>query len=105
MVHSTFFRGDNSEPSTTVPKAYINYIFFDEQMKYAGGNFSRVGSSDEVKDHWASDAVLQNIAVPKNGYLFVHVSNESKMNVFFDNLQVIHRPGHCWKKRIITSSG
>jgi hypothetical protein len=27
---------------TTVPKAYINYIFFDEQFKFVSGNFSRV---------------------------------------------------------------
>jgi RHS repeat-associated protein len=36
---------------------------------------------------------LQNITAPKNGYIFVYVSNESNVNVFFDNLQVIHKPG------------
>ncbi|MDQ6763707.1 MAG: hypothetical protein M3015_13915 [Bacteroidota bacterium] len=36
---------------------------------------------------------LQNITVPKNGYIFVYVSNESNFDVFFDNLQVIHKPG------------
>jgi RHS repeat-associated protein len=93
LVPSTFFRGVNNESTTTIPKAYINYIFFDEQFKYAGGNFSRVGTSGTVKGHWQSDAQLQNINVPKNGYLFVYVSNESNFDVFFDNLQVIHKPG------------
>lgn len=93
LIPSTFFRGGNSEASTTVPKAYINYLFFDEQLKFAGGNFSRVGSSGSVKDHWRSDGQLQNITVPKNGYLFVYVSNESNLDVYFDNLQVIHKPG------------
>jgi RHS repeat-associated protein len=62
---------------------------------YAGGNFSRVGTSGTVKDHWyAPDgAALQNIVAPKNGYIFVYVSNESNLNVYFDNLQVIHKPG------------
>jgi RHS repeat-associated protein len=36
---------------------------------------------------------LQNIVAPKNGYIFVYVSNESNLNVYFDNLQVIHKPG------------
>ena len=36
---------------------------------------------------------MQNITVPKNGYVFVYVSNESNFDVFFDNLQVIHKPG------------
>jgi RHS repeat-associated protein len=92
LVPSTFFRGANGE-TTTIPKAYINYIFLDEQFKYAGGNFSRVGSSGVVKNHWNTDVQLQNISVPKNGYIFVYVSNESNLHVFFDNLQVVHKPG------------
>jgi RHS repeat-associated protein len=92
LIPSGFFRGQNGE-STTIPKAYINFIFFDEQFKYAGGGFSRVGSSGTVKNHWFEDAVLQNIFVPKNGYLYVYVSNESNANVFFDNLQVFHTRG------------
>ncbi len=92
LIPSSFFRGTNGE-TTTIPKAYINYIFLDEQFKYAGGNFSRVGSSGMVKDHWSLDAQLQDITVPKNGYIFMYVSNESNLDVFFDNLQVIHKPG------------
>jgi RHS repeat-associated protein len=94
LIPGTFFTGANSEPATTIPKAYINYIFFDEQFKYAGtSGASRVGANGVVKDHWAADPQLQNITVPKNGYIFVYVSNESNINVFFDNLQVVHKPG------------
>ena len=78
---------------TTVPKAYINYIFFDEQFKYAGGGASRVGGTGTVKDHGQANATLRGIVAPKNGYIFVYVSNESNLDVFFDNLQVIHKPG------------
>lgn len=93
VLPGSFFRGNNSEPATTIPKAYINYIFLDESFKYAGGGASRVGASGTVKGHWQADAQLQNITVPKNGYIFVYVSNESNFDVFFDNLQVIHKPG------------
>jgi RHS repeat-associated protein len=93
LIPSTFFTEANNEPTTTLPKAYINYIFFDEQFKYAGGYASRVGASGTVKDHWNADFNLQNIVAPKNGFIFVYVSNESNMNVFFDNLQVVHKPG------------
>jgi RHS repeat-associated protein len=72
-----------------VPKAYINYIFLDEQFKYAGGGFSKVGSNGSVKPHWD----LMGITAPKNGYVYIYVSNESPVNVFFDNLQVIHTRG------------
>lgn len=91
LLPGGFIRGNNNETGTTIPKAYINYIFLDEQFKYAGGGWSRVGASGTVKQHWTDG--LQNINVPKNGYLFVYVSNESNFNVFFDNLQVVHKPG------------
>jgi RHS repeat-associated protein len=65
---------------------------FDEQFKCVGGNLSRVGASGTVKKHY-SDLRLQGIPVTKNGYIFVYISNESNLNVFFDNLQVIHKPG------------
>ncbi|MBL7698666.1 MAG: hypothetical protein JNK79_10920 [Chitinophagaceae bacterium] len=93
LVPTSFFRGNNSEAATTVPKAYINYILFDEQFQYVSGNASRVGSSGSVKNHWNTDAQLQNVNVNKSGYLFVYVSNESNFDVFFDNLQVIHKSG------------
>ncbi len=70
------------------PKAFINWIFFDEQFKYAGGSFDEVGVSGQVKDH-----NKPNITAPKNGYVFVYCSNETPVDVFFDNLQVIHTKG------------
>ncbi|MBS1574739.1 MAG: hypothetical protein JST09_05500, partial [Bacteroidetes bacterium] len=73
----------------TVPKAYINYIFFDEQFKVVNTGFSRVGSNSAVKTH----TDLTNKTAPKNGYVYIYVSNESPVDVFFDNLQVIHTRG------------
>ncbi|MFT3747573.1 MAG: DUF6443 domain-containing protein [Agriterribacter sp.] len=72
-----------------VPKAYINYIFFDEQFRVAASGFSKVGSNSVVKTH----TDLTNKTAPKNGYVYIYVSNESPVNVFFDNLQVIHTRG------------
>ena len=90
LVPSSFIRGQNYESGTTIPKAYINYIFLDEQFRYVSGGASRVGSYGEVKQHWSE---LSNLAAQKNGYLLVYVSNESNFTVFFDNLQVVHKPG------------
>ena len=54
------------------PKAFINYILLDEQFKYAGGGASMVADAGTFKQHFAD---LQNIAVPKNGYIYVYCSN------------------------------
>ena len=72
----------------TVPKAYINYIFFDEQFRVSGRGFSRVGGTT-VKSH---TDLMEKIA-PKSGYVYIYISNESPVNVYFDNLQVIHTRG------------
>ncbi|MCR6722581.1 MAG: hypothetical protein NVV59_20315 [Chitinophagaceae bacterium] len=92
LIPTGFIRGSNGE-SSSVPKAYINFMLLDDQLRFVSGDFSRVGSSGTVKDHWLSDDQLQDIAVEKNGYLYVYVSNESNADVFFDNLQVIHTRG------------
>lgn len=33
--------GGNNNETTTIPKAYINYIFLDEQFKFVSGNANK----------------------------------------------------------------
>jgi len=80
----------NSYLDSQKPKAYINYIFLDEMFKYVKGGFSAVGISGTAKNHFSE---LQNLLVTKNGYVYIYASNESPVNVFFDNLQVVHTRG------------
>lgn len=72
------------------PQAYINYLFLDEQFRYAGGGFSRAGQPGVVKDHYNE---LQAKIAPKNGYVYIYVSNRTDINMYFDNLQVVHTRG------------
>jgi RHS repeat-associated protein len=83
----------SNQPAQTSnhPKAFINWILFDEQFNYAGGGSDPVGNSGSLKNH--DNSTIPAITVPKNGYIFVYCSNESPENVFFDNLQVIHTRG------------
>jgi hypothetical protein len=75
----------------TLTKAFLNWILFDEQFKYVASSSgaSQVGADQEFKT-----VVLNDLAVYKNGYLYVYVSNETpNIDVFFDNLQVTHVRG------------
>lgn len=66
-------------------------MLFDEQFNYVTGGFSRVnGTAASLKDHHAD---LTDLTMTKNGYLYIYASNESPVAVFFDNLQVVHKPG------------
>lgn len=79
-------------PTGTRPKAGFNYIFFDEQFRFASGGFSSVKEDGGMKfeEHHSE---LQNITAPKCGYVYIFVSNESPVDVYFDNLQVVHTRG------------
>jgi len=79
-----------SNATPTKPRAFINVIFFDEQFKAVSYQISMAGSNSIVKDHHAE---LQNIVVPKNGFVYIYCSNESPVNVFFDNMQVVQTRG------------
>jgi RHS repeat-associated protein len=77
-----------SNGSPNKPKAFINVIFFDEQFKATGYKVSMVGQQNVLKeDHYAD---LQNLMAEKNGFVYIYCSNESPVNVFFNNMQVVH---------------
>jgi len=86
---ATSFLSNQAYPDGSKPKAYLNWIFLDEQFNYYAGGSDPVGGNEELKPHLLSD-----VSVNKNGYLYIYVSNETpNVNVFFDNLQVSHTRG------------
>ncbi len=84
---------DENAPAVKAPRAYLNWILFDEQFNYvpAGSGFLQVRYYDDRR--------LQNLAqldIPamKSGYFFVFLTNETKDKyTFFDNLVVQHYSG------------
>lgn len=73
------------------PKAYLNYVLFDEQ-------FNMVEDNSGVKQVESTPDVVQTLykekaAVSRNGYLYVYTSNESSQDVYFDDLMVIMSTG------------
>jgi RHS repeat-associated protein len=82
----------NSQPSESgKPRAYINWILFDEQFKIV----TNISSSEQVGNNGVTTIhVKSDLTIPKNGYLYIYTSNEStNTEVFFDNLQVTHKRG------------
>jgi RHS repeat-associated protein len=83
------------------PKAYLNWILFDEQFNFvqASSGADQVPIEDEYNNASAPDNnvylhMFDNLPITKNGYLYVYVSNETpNIPVYFDNLQVTHIRG------------
>lgn len=88
----TFLASNDTPKITTVPKAYLNWIFFDDQFRFV----STSSGSQQVA--FTSGAVNQihktSIVVPKSGYVYIYVSNaDSATTVYFDNLRVTDSRG------------
>jgi len=83
-------QSSQSSSNPLKPRAFINCIIFDEQFKAIDFKVSMVGANKEVKNHFPD---LQNITIPKNGFVYIYCSNETQVNVFFDNIQVRHTRG------------
>ncbi|MBL7732205.1 MAG: hypothetical protein JNM88_13580 [Chitinophagaceae bacterium] len=83
----------NPPPATNLnaPRAYINYIFFDEQFNFVKevSGFKRVSQAGDG----APTLVTDEIKARKNGYVYVYLSNESGESVYFDNFSVSHERG------------
>jgi len=86
---NTYVNGSTSP----APKAFLNVLFFDEQFNFipndpsapgVGTWLSQVSSAD---DQNATPLALQQKA-PKNGWVYIYISNESNQDVYFDNLSV-----------------
>mgnify|MGYP002378363965 CR=1 FL=1 len=84
----------NNPPAqtSTTPRAGINWVILDEQFKWVSGGFDMVGTATGTTGTFKSHAVT-GITIPKNGYIYIFCSNESKYSVFFDNIQVVHARG------------
>jgi RHS repeat-associated protein len=87
ITNGLFANQNNQTTNTSKPRAFLNYIFFDDQFKTVASGASVVGNNKELKNHLQD---LQGLVAPKNGFLYVYASNESTVDVFFDNVQVKH---------------
>ena len=79
-----------SSGSPSLVRSLVNYIFFDEQFNAVDFRVSKVGAQNATKKHHDE---LGNIIVPKNGFVYIYCSNESPVDVFFDNIQVVQKRG------------
>ncbi|OQP64630.1 DUF6443 domain-containing protein [Niastella populi] len=92
-VPFTDFLAPQSGGGGSMPKAYLNILFFDEQFRFVSANSEMVQVSTKGSGQtiYRIDGNAKEAA--RNGYVYIYVSNESNNLVYFDNLQVTHEKG------------
>ena len=90
------FLSSNQVYNNTKPKAFLNWMVLDEQFATVG-SASHLGAAQVPVINAGTEKQQLvgpvNMVVQKSGYLYVYVSNESNMNVFFDDMVVNHKTG------------
>ncbi len=84
------------EVNTNAPKAYINYILFNEKYVAYDFGFTQVSQSALETGGGVPHQFMQLQAVATEpGYVYIYLSNEHDkvVDVFFDDLKITHRHG------------
>lgn len=90
---NTFLNNHQPPPGNPkTPKAYVNYIFLDEQFRYVGDGSSGALRVDDLSGGTNKEGIIPiNTQAKKNGYVYIYLSNESQnIPVYFDNLYLKH---------------
>jgi RHS repeat-associated protein len=76
---------------TDRPKAYLNFVLFDDQFKLVEDN-SGVRQVKATPDE-LQELKVEQVAVTKSGFMYVYTSNETEQDVFFDNVVLALKSG------------
>ena len=83
--------------NSTVPKAYLTYVFFDQDFNYVNTASGVVQIASDPMGNW-NQISANDLIMPESGYLYVYLSNEGRPldggNVYFDELRIVHHGGH-----------
>ena len=75
--------------ASQVPKAYVQYLFYDENYTFIRSEIKMVPLA--AKNTW-QPLVLTDLTAEVDGYVQVLVANESNQDVYFDELSILYKP-------------
>ncbi|MEP2025851.1 DUF6443 domain-containing protein, partial [Reichenbachiella sp.] len=91
----------DKENPNNLPRAYMNYMVFDQNFKLEFQGFKQIttdakenGVKDEDGDFKDHEKLSHSITIEKAGYVYVYLSNEqgdtAPIDVFFDDFKITH---------------
>jgi RHS repeat-associated protein len=88
---------DDRTPQSNRPRAYLNWVMLDEEQFKKVENTGGAVQIPEITGVQQKQLLQANngneIEIPRNCYLYVYLSNESKGNVYFDDIRIDYYHG------------
>lgn len=78
--------------SNVLPKAYLAYIFFDDNYQFV--SLSSGAASISTAAYNSFEKLTRSFTAPKSGYIYIYTANESNTvtsNVYFDEMYVTRK--------------
>ncbi|WPQ61694.1 DUF4329 domain-containing protein [Chitinophaga sancti] len=90
-TYNALKNSDANNNASDKPKAYLNYVMFDDQ-------FNMVSVNSGIRQPQGGPNVInvlevQSMRIEKTGFIYIYTLNESNEPVYFDNLIVVHNKG------------
>jgi RHS repeat-associated protein len=106
---NTAVQPNGSNPAGNAPQAYITAIFFDERFNMipaADGGVVQQQVAASVSGSSMTPLVLPaDYKAPKNGYVYIYLSNQSNNDVYWDNFTVNIKQGQIVEENHYYSYG
>ncbi|WP_462247817.1 RHS repeat-associated core domain-containing protein [Ekhidna sp.] len=77
----------------SAPRGFLNYIFFDKEMKYVKAGFQQVSTAGHTSGPNTYEVLeINDIIAEQEGYILAYLSNENQeaINIYFDDFKVTH---------------
>ena len=77
------------------PQAFVNVIVFDKDWKLLDAAWDQIDPNAQqigVSPNVAHDLLSKEYTVKEPGFVFLYVSNNSPVNVYFDDVAITHTP-------------
>jgi len=90
---ATLVGGSATNPNE--PKAYLNYLFFDQDFNFISSKSGFKQISSAAGDDAVPELLTKSLSIEQGGYVYVYISNETaaSFEVYFDELEINHTKG------------
>jgi RHS repeat-associated protein len=84
-------QGSNPTP----PQAFVNIVVFDKNYNFLDASWDQVSATAEqigISPYVEHDYMTQEYTIAEEGFVFLYISNDSPVRVYFDDVKLTYTP-------------